>query len=149
MKREQDGHQPPLQMNNIQQAREMVLANRRITIDEVASALNISHGSAHEIIHDELGFHKVCARWVPRQLTAEHKLIRVRVCQRLLSRFSNKGDAFLSRIVTGDETWVHHYEPGSKRQRMQWKHPGSPTKKKFKTGPSAGKVMCFGGCVFV
>ena len=25
-----------------------------------------------------------------------------------------------------DETWVHHYEPKSKRQSMEWKHPGSP-----------------------
>ncbi|PNF22656.1 hypothetical protein B7P43_G07101 [Cryptotermes secundus] len=60
-----------------QQPREMVLANRRVTIDEVACSLQISHGSAHQIIHDELGFHKVCARWVPRELTAEHKRKRL------------------------------------------------------------------------
>ena len=36
--------------------------------------------------------------------------------------------------------WVYHYEPESKRQSMEWKHLGSPTKKKFKTQPSAGKV---------
>ena len=56
----------------IQQAREMVLANRRVAIDKVACSLHISHGSAYQIIH-ELGFHKICARWVPRELTAEHK----------------------------------------------------------------------------
>ena len=32
-------------------------------------------------------------------------------------------------------------EPESKMQSMEWKHPGSPAKKKFKTQPSAGKVM--------
>jgi hypothetical protein len=48
------------------------------------------------------------------------------------------GEEFLSRMVTGDETWVHHYEPESKRQSMEWKHPGSPTKKKFK--------RCIKGC---
>jgi len=56
----------------IQQAREMVLANLRVAIDEVACSLQISHGSAYQIIH-ELGFHKICARWVPRELTAQHK----------------------------------------------------------------------------
>jgi hypothetical protein len=50
-------------------------------------------------------------------------------------------EEFLSRIVIGDETWVHHYEPESKRQSMEWKHPGSPTKKKFKAQSSAGKEM--------
>jgi hypothetical protein len=63
----------------IQQAREMVLANRRVAINEVAYSVQISHGSAYQIIHDELGFHKLCARWVPRELTAEHKLERVEV----------------------------------------------------------------------
>ena len=102
----------------IQQAREMVLANRRVAIDEVACSLQISHGSAYQIIHDELGFHKLCARWVPRELTAEHKRKRVEICQRLLDRYNNEGEEFLSRIVTGDETWVHHYEPESKMQSM-------------------------------
>ncbi|GBO39769.1 hypothetical protein AVEN_247674-1 [Araneus ventricosus] len=73
MKRVQYGQQPPRQM------REMVLENRRVTIDEVAFAFNISHDSAHQIIHHELNFHKVCARWVPRKCTAENKLTRVRV----------------------------------------------------------------------
>ena len=47
----------------------------------------------------------------------------------------------LSWIVTGDESWVHHYKPETKRASMQWKHPTSPAHKKFKVTPSAGKVM--------
>jgi hypothetical protein len=35
---------------------------------------------------------------------------------------------------------VYHYEPESKRQSLQWKHPSSPANKKFKTQASAGKV---------
>ena len=80
----------------IQQAREKVLANRRVAIDEVACSLQISHGSAYQIIHDELRLHKLCARWVPRQLTAEHKRKRVEICQRLLDRYNNEGEEFLS-----------------------------------------------------
>ena len=34
--------------------------------------------------------------------------------------------------------WVHCYEPENK---AQWVGPGSPRQKKFKTQPSAGKVM--------
>jgi hypothetical protein len=53
---------------------------------------------------------------------------------------------FLQRIVTADETWVHHYEPESKAQIMAWKRQTSPVAKKFKSQPSAGKIMltCFG-----
>ena len=34
-----------------------------------------------------------------------------------------------------------HFDPESKKQSMQWKHPGSPPPKKFKRVSSAGKVM--------
>ena len=46
---------------------------RQITLHEVVSELNISHGSAHHTIHNVLGFHNVSARWVLRQLTPELK----------------------------------------------------------------------------
>jgi histone-lysine N-methyltransferase SETMAR len=58
-----------------------------------------------------------------------------------LDRHAREGDASLHRIVTGDESWVYHYEPENKRQSMQWKHPSSPANKKFKTQASAGKIM--------
>ena len=39
-----------------------------------------------------------------------------------------------------DETWVHYYEPENKAQSPVGR-AGSPRPKKFKTQPSAGKVM--------
>ena len=39
------------------------MENHRVTVDEIAANLNISHGSAHHVIHDVLRFHKVSARW--------------------------------------------------------------------------------------
>ena len=43
--------------------------------------------------------------------------------------------------MTGDETWVYHFKPESKRASMEWCHPTSPCLKKFKSQQSAGKVM--------
>jgi hypothetical protein len=48
---------------------------------------------------------------------------------------------FLERIVTADETWLHHYELDSKAQSMAWKRPTSLVAKKFKSQPSAGKIV--------
>ena len=45
------------------------------------------------------------------------------------------------RLVTVDETWVHNYEPENEAHSRQWVGPESPWPKKFKTKPSAGKVM--------
>ena len=51
---------------------------------------------------------------------------------------------FLERIVTEDETWINHYERDSKRQGMEWKHPQSSAKRKFKMHLTAGKVTLTG-----
>ena len=60
--------------------------------------------------------------------------------QRLVKAFKSKHD-FLLRLVTVDETWVHYYDHENKAQSRQWVGPGSARPKKFKTQPSAGKVM--------
>jgi hypothetical protein len=47
----------------------------------------------------------------------------------LLRRYEEHGEAFVSKVVTGDETWVFHYTPESKAESMTWKRPHSPVKK--------------------
>ena len=84
---------------------------------------------------------KLTARWVPKSLSDEQMAIRASVCSALLKRFRSKEDDFLSRLVTVDETWIHYYELQNKAQSRQWVGPGSLRPKKFKTQPSAGKVM--------
>ena len=63
------------------------MENRRVTLNDTATCLKISHGSAHHIVHDVLQFHKVSARWLPRQLTPELRERRVDDCEELLRRF--------------------------------------------------------------
>jgi hypothetical protein len=52
----------------VQQAEELIQADRRIRIDSLATALGCSDGSAYSVIHDHLKFRKVCAQWVLREL---------------------------------------------------------------------------------
>jgi hypothetical protein len=46
----------------------------------------------------------------------------------------------LSWIITGNETWNHHFELQTKTQSV-WLHYPTTLWKKFKATPSAGKVM--------
>jgi len=119
----------------------IVKENHRVTVLEIAAHLDMSHGSAHRIIHDVLQFHKMSARWVPCQLTAELKERYVDACQKLLKSFEAEGDGILGRTVTGDETWVHNHQPETKKARKEWCHISLPKSKKFCTQPSAGRVM--------
>ena len=120
---------------------DLVYSDRRIKVEETANALHFSLGSVSKTLHDRLGMHMLTACWVPKSLSEEQMVTRASVNSTLLKRFRSKEDDFLSCLVTVDETWVHYYEPENKAQSRQSVGPGSPRPKKFKTQPSAGKVM--------
>jgi hypothetical protein len=61
-----------------------------------------------------LGYTKVHSRWVPHMLTPEKKQKRVEICEELLKRYHEEGDQFLLNTVTGDESWIHHFDPEEK-----------------------------------
>jgi histone-lysine N-methyltransferase SETMAR len=119
----------------------LVMADRRLKVQQIAETLGISYGSVETILHEQLGMSKVCARWVPKMLTPVQKADRVDMSKELLALYESDANDFCARIVTGDETWIHHWDPESKQESMQWKHSDSPPPKKFRTQPSAGKIM--------
>jgi len=57
-----------------------MLVDRRVTVREIANELSLNVGSVETIIHERLKFSKVSARWVPKQLTDEHKQQRIDAC---------------------------------------------------------------------
>ena len=46
-----------------------------------------------------------------------------------------------ARLVTMEEAWFYHYDPGTKQQSVEWRHSGSPHPKKFRVQKSAGKAL--------
>jgi len=41
---------------------------------------------------------------------------------KFLMCYAQEGDDFLDSAVTGDETWIFHHTPESKKQSLQWCH---------------------------
>ena len=95
-------------------------------MQSIASEVGISFTAVQTILTDILGMSKVSERWVPRMLTDDQKRCRLDISKYLLSRYEDDPGDFIDRVVTQDETWVHHFDPESKMQSMRWKHPGSP-----------------------
>ena len=75
----------------------------------------------HEGVTEKLGYRKLCARWVPKILTDDHKTKRMGSALKFLTRYAQEGDKFLNSIVTGDETWGFHHNLESKQQSLQGK----------------------------
>ncbi|KAG5319567.1 MOS1T transposase, partial [Pseudoatta argentina] len=79
--------------------------DRRLTVDELSAMFpQIFRSLLHETITETLGYRKLSARWVPKQLTDQHKLNRVEAGQEFLRRYKLHGDEFLRSIVTGDKS---------------------------------------------
>ncbi|KAG5322949.1 MOS1T transposase, partial [Pseudoatta argentina] len=111
--------------------------DRRLTVDELSAMFpQISRSLLHETITETLGYRKLSARWVPKQLTDQHKLNRVEAGQEFLRRYKLHGDEFLRSIVTGDETWWIHYD--NPKRRKSWGKPGHASTSSLHLVGSAG-----------
>ena len=60
---------------------------------------------------------------------------RVESSQELLEVDNANPEDFHTCLVTGDETWLQHWNPDAKKESMQWKCSGSPPPKNFRTQP--------------
>jgi hypothetical protein len=49
--------------------------------------------------------------------------------------------SFLSRVITGDESWIYDYDSDTRQQSPQWKSPNSPRPKKARQGKSKVKRL--------
>lgn len=118
-----------------------VNGDRRLTVREITDKVRSSYGTVERILTQDLNMRKVSARWVPRLLSSSDKERRVACSKGFLRRYRREGTEFLDRIITLDETWLHHFEPESKRQSSVWKTPASPPPKKAKVVKSMKKHM--------
>lgn len=119
----------------------MIHTDPHLTIRQLADMLDISVGSAHTLLHDNLKMSRVCARWIPRLLTPIQKQNRVDICQLWLQCVRQEGDAWWKNIITADESWIYCYDPATKQQSTQWVEKGGPTPKKPRAQKSAAKAM--------
>jgi histone-lysine N-methyltransferase SETMAR len=85
-----------------------VLDDRQMKVREIAKTIGISKECVGYILHEELDMKKLCARWVPRLLTADQKRTCMKISEQCLERFNKNKTDFVRRFITMDETWMHH-----------------------------------------
>lgn len=130
--------------NAIKTVREFIKNQPKSSLKLMEMELNISKTSIYRILTEHLGLRKVCSRFVPHKLTDDQKLRRIQHSKDIIKE-SKKDRNFLYNIVTGDETWCFQYDPETKRQSAEWKHPDEPNPKKSRLEKSKVKTMliCF------
>ena len=90
---------------------------------------------------NQLGMKKICTRWILILLTPIQPANRVDCCQDLWQQSEVNLAKFFDCIVTGDESWIHHYDPLSQLEAKVWKRLGEQTPTRLRQEKSAGKIM--------
>ena len=60
----------------------------------------MSKTTIHEAVTEKLGYKKLCAGWVPKILTDDHKTKWMGFALKFLTRYAQEEDEFLDSIVT-------------------------------------------------
>ena len=114
--------------------------DRRVSIETISVQFDVSVGTVHTIIREELKMRKICTKFVPRVLRIYQK---ERHCQDngKMVELINSDPAVHEALVTCDESWIYCYDPETKRQSSQWKHAGSPRPKRARQSRSTQKLL--------
>ena len=89
-------------------------------MQEIEELSGIHSSSVLKILRERLGLRKTCAHWVPHLLTDEQKQNRVRLASQVIEKYDKCDPCHLEEIVTGDETWIYHFQPNSKAKNEVW-----------------------------
>lgn len=95
----------------------------------------ISRSLLHEVV-----FRKLCARWVPKNLTDRQRKEHQGSALEFLTRCN---DEVITLKTYRHWVWDHasHVIPESKPQSMEWRHTTSPTRTKSKPATTYWKIL--------
>ena len=68
---------------NVARIQELIRRDRRLAIRDIAEEVEVGYGIWERVLTEELGMHRVAAKFVPRILTVDQKQQRANVCTEL------------------------------------------------------------------
>ena len=99
---------------NIATVKTLIEEDTRYTMQEIEELSGIHSSSVLKILREQLGQRKIYARWVPHLLTDKQKQSWVRLASQVIEKYDKYDPRHLEEIVTGDETWIYHFQSDSK-----------------------------------
>ena len=124
----------------IGQIKNFIDKDRRVSIETISAQFDVSVGTVHTIICEDLKMQKISVKFVPRVLREDQK---ERPCHdsREMVELINSDPAVLDSLVNCDESWIYCYDPETKKQGSQWRHAGSPRSKAARQSKSTHKIL--------
>ena len=114
--------------------------DHRVSIETISAQFDVSVGTVHTIIREELKMWKICVKFVPSVLREDQKERRCHDSKEMVELI-NSDPAVLDALMTCDESCIYCYDPETKRLSSHWKHAGSPWAKKARQSKSTHKHL--------
>jgi hypothetical protein len=93
----------------------------------IAGSLQLSKGTVHRILTNDLLFRKVCSVWIPHHLTATNKAERITCAKSILQLSDDYSEYELLRVfATQDESWIPFDCAWNKEDNKVWLAPQDP-----------------------
>ena len=89
--------------------------DRRVSIETISAQFDVSVGTVHTIIREELKMRKICAKFVPRVPREDQKVRRCHDSREMVELI-NSDPAVLDALVTCIESSIYCDDPETKRQ---------------------------------
>ena len=105
---------------NVATVKKLIEEDASYSMQEIEELSGIHSSSVLKILCERLGLRKICGRWVPHLLTDEQIQSRVRLASQVIEKYDKCDPRRLEEIVTGDETWIYHFQPDSKAKNKVW-----------------------------
>ena len=90
----------------IAQIKNFMDKDSRVSIETISAQFDVSVGTVHIIIHEELKMRKIRAKFVPRVLREDQKERRCHDSREMVEQI-NSDPTVLDALVTCDESWIH------------------------------------------
>ena len=126
---------------NIEAVEWIIMRDRQVSVSRVAYILGITKTTIHEIMNNRMGMKNVFTRWIPKLLAPIQRANPVDCCQELLQQSKVNPVKVFDCVVTGDESWIHHYDLLSQLEVKIWKRLGEQTPTGLRQETSAGRIM--------
>ena len=126
---------------NTKKLHKLVLADCKLKLREIAEELKITEGSVFTILHEHSSMRKLCTKLVSHLLKVSQQQQRLDDLECCLQLFQHNKKEFLSKYVTMNETWIHHFTQESNQQSAEWTASSESCPKRPKMQTSAGKFL--------
>lgn len=102
------------------QVADLIKDDPHLSSRDIAELLNCNQSTILRILSDDLELRWVCSVWVPHDLTAEHRQLRVNCAKQLRRVLLGMKEERYNLYAVQDETWVPWNVHGTKTDNKTW-----------------------------